>query len=170
MALNHNYALSTKLHQLLTKRQLKVCFAESCTGGSLSAEFTAVNGASRFFDCGLITYSNEAKIKLLNVESGLIDTYGAVSEQCAIAMATGALNTSQADLALSITGIAGPSGGSIEKPVGTVYMAIANSWQQPWCQHLCLNGGRKHIRRQCVQAAFELLIACLTQLPDAGLE
>ena len=80
MALNYNYALSTKLHQLLTKRQLTLCFAESCTGGSLSVEFTAVNGASRFFDCGFITYSNEAKIKLLNVPPLLINTYGAVSD------------------------------------------------------------------------------------------
>jgi len=164
MASNCNYAISAKLHQLLTTKPHTLAFAESCTAGNLSVEFTAVNGASRFLDCGFITYSNEAKTRLLGVDPTLIERFGAVSRECAIAMAKGALHYSCADLALSITGIAGPSGGSQDKPVGTIYLATANRQHQVWCKHLLLDGGRKNIRRDTVQAALELLIEYISQL------
>tara|TARA_B100002051_G_scaffold273329_1_gene311882 strand:+ start:64 stop:555 length:492 start_codon:yes stop_codon:yes gene_type:complete len=158
MTTNCNYALSLSLHQLLNTNPLKLAFAESCTAGSLSVTFTAVNNASRYLDCAFITYSNESKTRLLGVEPSIIEAFGAVSKECASAMATGALKHSSADLALSITGIAGPSGGDIHKPVGTIYLAIAKRNQQTQYKHLLLNGGRKNIRRQAVQAALEFLI------------
>ncbi len=109
----------------LIRKKLVVAVAESCTGGQLAAAITAVAGASATFDRGFITYSNAAKTEMLGVPTNLIETYGAVSREVAIAMAEGALLNSQADIALSITGVAGPTGGSAEKPIGLVHFALA---------------------------------------------
>ena len=99
---------------------MSIAVAESCTGGLLSSSFTSIPGASSYFNCGFITYSNESKIKMLNVDSQTIELFGAVSEKVAYEMAMGAGQNSQSDLAISVTGIAGPSGGTAEKPVGMV--------------------------------------------------
>ena len=99
---------------------MSIVVAESCTGGLLSSSLTSIPGASSYFNCGFITYSNESKIKMLNVDSQTIELFGAVSERVAYAMAVGAGQHSQSDLAISVTGIAGPSGGTAEKPVGMV--------------------------------------------------
>lgn len=99
---------------------MSIAVAESCTGGLLSSSLTSIPGASSYFNCGFITYSNESKIKMLNVDSQTIELFGAVSERVAYEMAVGAGQHSQSDLAISVTGIAGPSGGTAEKPVGMV--------------------------------------------------
>ncbi len=113
------------VHGLLTKRHLTLATAESCTGGSIAARFTALPGASAYFRCGVVAYSNDAKVDILGVHADDIAQYGAVSEQVARQMAEGARRVAGADYAIATTGIAGPTGGTAEKPVGTVWIAVA---------------------------------------------
>ena len=108
------------LSQLLTDQSLTVSVAESCTGGNLSALLTSVSGSSTYFDRGYITYSNQAKMDMLNVNTEVLERFGAVSEQTAIEMVNGIIQNSHSDVAVSITGVAGPTGGTTEKPVGMV--------------------------------------------------
>jgi len=115
-----SYLKAKKLTELLISKNMSIAVAESCTGGLLSSSLTSIPGASSYFNCGFITYSNESKIKMLNVDSQTIELFGAVSERVAYEMAVGAGQNSQSDLAISVTGIAGPSGGTAEKPVGMV--------------------------------------------------
>ena len=115
-----SYLKAKKLTELLISKNMSIAVAESCTGGLLSSSLTSIPGASSYFNCGFITYSNESKIKMLNVDSQTIELFGAVSERVAYEMAVGAGQHSQSDLAISVTGIAGPSGGTAEKPVGMV--------------------------------------------------
>ena len=115
-----SYLKAKKLTELLISKNMSIAVAESCTGGQLSSSLTSIPGASSYFNCGFITYSNESKIKMLNVDSQTIEIFGAVSEKVAYEMAMGAGQNSQSDLAISVTGIAGPSGGTAEKPVGMV--------------------------------------------------
>jgi len=109
-----------ELSELLIANGLTISVAESCTGGSLSHTITSIPGASSYFDCGYITYSNQSKVDMLGVNIQTIKTYGAVSEEVALEMAIGAATRSHSDVALSVTGVAGPTGGTTEKPVGTV--------------------------------------------------
>ena len=115
--------LSSTLGQTLLKHQYMLTLAESCTGGMASSIITEIAGSSEWFDCGFVTYSNVAKQKMLGVSATTIEQYGAVSEETALEMALGAIKQSQANIAGSITGIAGPSGGTTSKPVGTVCFA-----------------------------------------------
>lgn len=115
-----SYRDAKHLSELLVSKGLTVSVAESCTGGALSSSLTLIAGASSYFDCGYITYSNQSKVQMLGVSPETIETYGAVSEKVAHEMVIGAGERSQSNLAVSITGIAGPSGGSTEKPVGMV--------------------------------------------------
>ena len=115
-----SYLKAKNLTELLISKNMSIAVAESCTGGLLSSSLTSIPGASSYFNCGFITYSNESKIKMLNVDSQTIELFGAVSEKVAYEMAMGAGQHSQSDLAISVTGIAGPSGGTAEKPVGMV--------------------------------------------------
>ena len=115
-----SYLKAKKLTELLISKNMSIAVAESCTGGLLSSSLTSIPGASSYFNCGFITYSNDSKIKMLNVDSQAIELFGAVSERVAYEMAVGAGQHSQSDLAISVTGIAGPSGGTAEKPVGMV--------------------------------------------------
>lgn len=108
------------LAQLLIDQSLTLSTAESCTGGNLSALLTSISGSSAYFDRGYITYSNQAKIDMLNVDTKILEQFGAVSEQTAALMADGVIQNSHSDIAVSITGIAGPTGGTTEKPVGIV--------------------------------------------------
>jgi nicotinamide-nucleotide amidase len=112
-------------HDILTSNNLTLAVAESCTGGTIASKFTAMAGASQYFMAGMVTYSNEAKCDILGVDADLIAAHGAVSQEVAIAMAEGARRAAHADYAISTTGIAGPTGGSEAKPVGTVWMAVA---------------------------------------------
>lgn len=117
--------LVRELAEQLTQNALKICTAESCTGGLIAKSFTDLGGSSAWFECGFVTYSNASKTEMLGVPESIIRDYGAVSEAVASAMASGALQHSAADLAIAVTGIAGPDGGSEEKPVGTVWIALA---------------------------------------------
>lgn len=137
---------------------LKVATAESCTGGLVAALLTSIAGSSDVFDCSFVTYSNAAKQKMLGVPSDILERRGAVSQHCAIAMAEGAIAHSSADIAVSITGIAGPGGGSPTKPVGLVHFACATKGGTT--QHRRENFGdisRDEIRNASVLVAMELL-------------
>ena len=115
-----SYLKAKKLSELLISKNLSIAVAESCTGGSISSSLTSIPGASSYFNCGFITYSNQSKVNMLGVDPKTIELFGAVSEKVAYEMAMGASQNSQSDLAVSVTGVAGPSGGTPEKPVGMV--------------------------------------------------
>lgn len=155
---NINYSLSLRMGELLKAQHKKIAVAESCTGGELSREITAVSGSSAYFDRGFITYTNVAKHELLDVPLELLETYGAVSEQVAAAMALGVLAHSHADIAVSITGIAGPQGGTIDKPVGLVWFCLAVRDADCLTYETRFSGGRKHVRRLSVGFALEHVI------------
>ncbi len=138
-----------------------VATVESCTGGLLSATITELPGSSRMFTHGFVTYANEAKTEMVGVPAELIETHGAVSEQVARAMAEGGIKTSRATLAISITGIAGPDGGSAEKPVGTVHFALAMEGQATLHQHKVFQGDRNVIRMAAVDAALDMILTVL---------
>lgn len=113
-----------EINQKLVQENLKITCAESCTGGLLSGLFTEIEGSSKIFDRGFVVYSNKSKIDLLNVDKKLLEEFGAVSEEVALAMARGALENSQANIAIAITGIAGPTGATLDKKVGTIFIAL----------------------------------------------
>jgi len=142
----------------LRARGRKLVTAESCTGGMIAAACTAVAGSSDWFERGFVTYSNDAKSQSLGVPAGLIEAHGAVSAEVARAMAEGALRHSRADLAVAVTGIAGPTGGTPNKPVGTVWLGIAQSGAEPVTELLNLGGDRAAVRSQTVQIALQRLI------------
>jgi PncC family amidohydrolase len=125
--MNFSTKLITKIsaiNQKLSQENLKITCAESCTGGLLSGLFTEIEGSSKIFDRGFVVYSNQSKIELLNVDKKLLEEFGAVSEEVALAMARGALENSQANIAIAITGIAGPTGATLDKKVGTIFIAL----------------------------------------------
>lgn len=140
------YQLSRKLGKALSTQDLKIAVAESCTGGGLAYAITSVAGSSLWFDRGVVTYSNEAKMELLGVSEQTILTYGEVSVETAKEMAAGILNISSADMSLSITGIAGPAGGSDKKPVGTVCFGLAWRGDVIKTEKKQFYSGRKHVR------------------------
>jgi len=144
--------------EALLLRQLKLAVAESCTGGWIAKCCTDRAGSSAWFERGFVTYSNAAKQELLAVDAGLLDAGGAVSEAVARAMAEGALRNSRADAALAVTGIAGPDGGSADKPVGTVWFAWAVSGHGTWAERVQFAGDRDAIRRRTVRHALEGLL------------
>ncbi len=142
--------------QELTARKQTITCAESCTGGLLAAALTEIPGSSAFFDRSFVTYSNQAKKQLLNVNEATLRQYGAVSEETVREMALGALIATKNDFALSISGIAGPDGGSEDKPVGTVWFGFATK-QRIWAKQHRFNGDRAQIRQQAVQYALAIL-------------
>lgn len=143
------------------QRDLKLVTAESCTGGLVAAALTAVAGSSSVFDRGFVTYSNEAKTEILGVPKSLIEKHGAVSEPVARAMAEGAIAHSRSDLAVSITGVAGPDGGTAEKPVGLVHFATARRGGQTLAEKRIFAGDRDAIRLAAVAAALRLIVGRL---------
>ena len=153
-------SLTKTLAQILLSRNWTVSLAESCTGGLVCTTLTELAGSSEWFERGYITYSNEAKVECLGVPLQLIDAYGAVSEQVAKAMAEGARINSGSNVAISITGVAGPSGGSAEKPVGTVCFGWATE-NQTLTRTMQFDGDRQMIRQQAAQFALTELIALL---------
>jgi nicotinamide-nucleotide amidase len=156
----HSSDLTKTLAQILLSRNWKVSLAESCTGGLVCATLTELAGSSDWFERGYITYSNEAKAECLDVPPQLIESHGAVSEQVAKAMAEGARINSGSNVAISITGVAGPSGGSAEKPVGTVCFGWATE-NQTLTKTMHFAGNRQTIRQQAAQFALTELIALL---------
>jgi len=154
--------LAENLVSLCRAQGLKLTTAESCTGGLVAGAITAIPGASDIFDLGFVTYSNAAKTELLGVPAGLLAAVGAVSEAVARRMATGALNRAGADLAVSVTGIAGPGGGSSAKPVGTVWFGLANR-TRAITRHHRFTGSRDAIRAASVIFALNLLLDGIRQ-------
>jgi nicotinamide-nucleotide amidase len=161
--LDYNFALARKLQQLMNAKKLTLTTAESCTLGGLAKAIGSCPGASNFFGYGYISYSNAAKMSLLNVPADTLEHHGAVSEECVLAMSRGALAHSQANVAISISGIAGPDGGSDEKPVGTVWLAWVDDQGQQSTQLKHFHSGRKHVQQECVEAALISLIAWAKQ-------
>jgi len=163
--------LVEQLAERLIENKLTVAVAESCTGGMLAQQFTSLNGSSSWFECGFVTYSNASKIGLLEVEVDVLNKYGAVSSQVAEQMALGVLNQCDADISASITGIAGPGGGSKEKPVGTVYIGTAmkngaenqTNFQAVSSTHHLFVGDRQSVREQTTAMAIAELINRLEQ-------
>lgn len=147
------HRLASQVGKQLRKKQLVLVTAESCTGGLVAAAITAISGSSAWFDRGFVTYSNQSKIEILGVPAELISQFSAVSEAVAQAMTKGALSRSHAQFALATTGIAGPSGGSADKPVGTVCFAWSNHTSNT-CKTLQFYGDRQQIRLQAVAYAL----------------
>jgi len=148
---------------LLVDKKLRLALAESCTGGLVAARLTDVPGSSRFLDRGYIPYANTAKVQDLGIDPALLEGMGAVSEEVAKAMAAGARRTSGADVSVAITGIAGPGGGTPEKPVGLVFIAIDGA-AGTRVRRCFFPGERSRIRTQTVQAALEMLRRGLLEL------
>ena len=141
----------------LLKHRQKICTAESCTGGLIAKTFTDLAGSSDWFERGFVSYSNAAKTDMLAVPASLIEDYGSVSEAVATAMASGALRHSQADYSIAVTGVAGPGGGSDDKPVGTVWIALASA-EQMVARRYQFDGDRQAVRAATMQTALELLL------------
>jgi nicotinamide-nucleotide amidase len=141
---------------LLTEKKLTIAVAESCTGGLITNRLTDVSGSSDYLERGLVTYSNAAKIGMLGVPASIIEKHGAVSEETARLMAEGVRKLAGTDLGLSSTGIAGPTGGTKEKPVGTVYLAVANS-KQTICRHYAFRWDRSRNKHVFSETALVML-------------
>ncbi|MBD1139888.1 CinA family protein [Pelagibacterales bacterium SAG-MED38] len=146
------------LIRLLTKKKLKISFAESCTGGLLSSAITSINGASKVFNLGLVTYSNQAKIKVLKVNKNIIKRYGAVSYECCYAMVNNLSQISKANINVSITGIAGPKGGTKQKPVGLVYIGVKKGNKTQINKCLFKSKKRSLIQKATVKKALNLVL------------
>ncbi len=155
-----NRHLSQQLGELLLKKHWVLCTVESCTGGALASAITSIPGASRWFGYGFVTYANHAKQKLLQVSEKTLAEQGAVSELAAKEMVSGAKELSSADVTIAITGVAGPSGGSPEKPVGGVWFAFAVGGQISTKHHV-FQGDRLQIQTQAVGMALETVLALL---------
>lgn len=156
-----NYSLSLRVGMQLKYLGMMLATAESCTGGGLAEDITAVPGSSAWFDRSFVTYSNAAKHDMLDVRMETLVTHGAVSEQTAIEMVQGLLKHSRADIGVSITGIAGPGGGSPEKPVGTIWFGLATKDGFCGARRAHFVGGRKHIRRNAIAFAFNWILDVL---------
>ena len=149
-------SLNQKIVSLLKRKKLKIAVAESCTGGMLSNKITSVSGSSKVFTLGLVTYSNQAKISILKVPKKIINKYGAVSVQCCLAMVNNLSKISKAKACISITGIAGPKGGSKQKPVGLVYIGIRVGKKVMINKCNFKNKGRLFIQKQTVKKTLNL--------------
>jgi nicotinamide-nucleotide amidase len=155
------YGLSEKVGAALEGRNLMMAAAESCTGGWIGQAVTMVPGSSKWFDRGFVTYTNDAKQEMLGVSAKTLDAFGAVSEQTVGEMAAGALARSRAQVAVAVSGIAGPDGGSRTKPVGTVMLAWGEKGGNVEARAMHFQGDRDAVRRQTVIAALEGILALL---------
>ena len=161
--------LARKFLETCKARRILVATAESCTGGGIIALMTDMPGSSSMVDRGFVTYSNDAKIEMLGVSPETLERHGAVSRETALEMATGALARSNADIALAVTGIAGPDGGSEEKPVGLVWFGIAMTGREPQAERkLFENHGRDFVRRETVRHALVMGLHALGDQETAG--
>ena len=156
-------SLNQKIVSLLKRKKLKISIAESCTGGMLSSTITSVSGSSKVFTLGLVTYSNQSKIRILKVPNKIISKYGAVSVQCCLAMVNNLSKISKSKVCVSITGIAGPKGGSKQKPVGLVYIGIRVGKKVIVNKCNFKNKGRAYIQRQTVKKSLNLLFRLIKQ-------
>lgn len=158
------YRLAEEVGNALRQRAMMLVTAESCTGGWVGEAVTAVPGSSGWYDRGFVTYTNEAKQEMLGVAAATLATYGAVSEQTVREMASGALHNSRAQAALAISGIAGPGGGTADKPVGTVCIAWVLANGVVASERLEFAGDRREVRQQAVERALQGLLECLPSL------
>ena len=147
------------LIKLLIKKRLKISLAESCTGGLLASSITSISGASKVFNLGFVTYSNQAKIKVLKVNRNIIKKYGAVSHECCSAMVENLTRISKANINVSITGIAGPKGGTKQKPVGLVYIGIKKGNKIQINKYLFKSKKRLSVQRATVKKALKLILS-----------
>ena len=151
-------ALNKNIVSLLLRKKQKIAIAESCTGGMLSSAMTSVSGSSKVFTIGLVTYSNQSKINILKVPEKIIKKFGAVSVQCCLAMVNNLSKISKSKVCISITGIAGPKGGSKQKPVGLVYIGISVGKKVVINKCNFKNKGRIFIQKQTVKKTLNLLV------------
>ena len=149
------YEIAQQMGLLLTSKGIKIATAESCTGGWISQMITEVSGSSAWFDRGFVTYSNTSKIEMLGINSKTLDIYGAVSAETAIEMVKGTLKYSHADCAIAVTGMAGPTGETPDKPIGTVFIAWGYKDQRIKVTQHQFSGNRYDIRRQTVKMALK---------------
>ena len=149
--------LANKVVKKLIKKKLKVSFAESCTGGLLSSSITSISGSSKVFNLGLITYSNKAKVDILKVPNKIIKRYGAVSEECCLSRVKNLSKISKANISISITGIAGPNGGTKLKPVGLVYIGVKKGNKIIIKKNLFKNKNRISIQKITVNTSLNLI-------------
>ena len=150
-------SLNKKIVTLLKRKKLKIAIAESCTGGMLSSSFTSISGASKVFLIGLVTYSNQAKMEILKVPKKIIQKHGAVSVQCCLSMVNNLSKISKSKFCISVTGIAGPKGGSKQKPVGLVYIGIKKEKIVKINRYVFKNRGRNFIQKATVNKALKLI-------------
>ena len=150
-------SLNKKLVSILRKKKFKLAIAESCTGGLLSSSVTSVSGASKVFSMGFVTYSNKAKINILKVPKKIIQKHGAVSIQCCLSMVNSLSKISKSRICISVTGIAGPKGGSKQKPVGLVYIGIKKDRIVKINRYIFKNRGRNYIQKATVNKALKLI-------------
>ena len=150
-------SFNKKVFLILKRKKLKLSIAESCTGGMLSNSITSISGSSKVFSMGLVTYSNQAKINILKIPRKTINKYGTVSVQCCLAMVNNLSKISKTNICVSITGIAGPKGGSKLKPVGLVYIGIKKDKIVKINRYLIKNKGRNYIQKATVNKALKLI-------------
>ena len=153
--------LSLKIVKLLTKKKLTVSFAESCTGGLLASSITSISGSSKVFNMGLVTYSNNAKVKLLKVPKKTINKYGAVSYETCLSMVKNLSKISKSNISISITGVAGPNGGTKEKPIGLVYIGLKKGRKTIIMKNLFKSKKRILIQKATVNQALKLILNIL---------
>ena len=153
--------LPQKIVKLLSKKKLKISFDESCTGGLLSCAIASVRGSSKVVALGLVTYSNQSKNNILKIPKSMIRKYGTVSEQVCLAMTKNLSKISKTDISVSITGIAGPKGGTKEKPVGLVYVGIKKGNKIEIKKYLFKNKGREYIQKATVKKSLRLILNTL---------
>ena len=153
--------LIKKIINLLKRKKLKIAVAESCTGGMLSSIFTSINGSSKVFKLGLVAYSNESKIRVLNVSKKIINKYGAVSEQVCEAMAKNVAKMAKTNMSITVTGIAGPNGGTRKKPVGLVFIGIKKGSKIRVKKYLFKNKGRTSVQKTSVNKSLKLTLSIL---------
>ena len=151
--------LPQKIVKLLSKKKLKISFAESCTGGLLSCAITSVSGSSKVFALGLVTYSNQSKNNILKIPKKILIKYGAVSYESCLSMVKNLSKISKTEVSVSITGIAGPKGGSREKPVGLVYIGIKKGNKTLVKKHLFKNKGRLYIQKTAVNKSLGIILS-----------
>ena len=150
--------LANKLVKKLIQKKLTISFAESCTGGMLSSTITSISGSSKVFDLGLVTYSNKAKINILKVPKKIINKYGAVSNECCLSMVKNLSKISKANISVSITGVAGPNGGTKLKPVGLVYIGIKKGNKTTVQMSLFKNKNRISIQKATTTKILKILL------------
>ncbi len=152
------FQLSARLGAALKAQDSFITCAESCTGGWIAKTITDISGSSGWFDRGFVTYGNQAKSDMLGVKAGTLERYGAVSDPVVLEMAQGALAAAAADYAVAVSGVAGPDGGTLEKPAGTVWFGFAAGQRAPFSQLMHFEGGRDDVRRQAVHFALKTLL------------